>query len=209
MFNADDLVWIDFEVVAPKVDLKAAGAFRYVAELTTRAIVLAYAIGNAPAQTWHADGAILDWDNAPNELRAAFERNATFAAWNAGFDSAVWNYATLGFPFLAPERVIDPMIQAGVSNLPTDLERASRYLGGAGKQKDGKALIKLFSIEGANPRECPAEWKRFLAYARQDIEAMREVYRRTRPLPSEEWRQYWAFEHINRRGVAIDMPFVH
>jgi DNA polymerase len=37
---------------------------------------------------------------------------------------------------------------------------------------------------------------------------MRDVYRRTRPLPREEWHQYWAFEHINRRGVAIDVPFV-
>jgi DNA polymerase bacteriophage-type len=208
MFNADDIGWIDFEVFGGLLDLKAAGTFRYVAEASTRAIVLAYAIGNAPALTWHADGAILDWDRAPDELRAALERGATFAAWNASFDAAVWNYATLGFPFLAPERVIDPMVQAGVSNLPTDLENASRYLGGAGKQKDGKALIRLFCIEGASPREYPAEWKRFLAYARQDIEAMREVYRRTRPLPHEEWQQYWAFEYINRRGVALDMPYV-
>ena len=37
---------------------------------------------------------------------------------------------------------------------------------------------------------------------------MRDVYRRTRPLPREEWQQYWAFEHINRRGVVLDMPFV-
>jgi hypothetical protein len=37
---------------------------------------------------------------------------------------------------------------------------------------------------------------------------MRDVYRKTRPLPFAEWRQYWAFEHINRRGVALDMPFV-
>src|SRR5262249_41943099 len=165
-------------------------------------------IGNAPAQTWHADGAILDWNNAPDDLRAAFERGRTFGAWSASFDAAVWNYATLGFPFLAPERVIDPMVQASVSNLPTDLESASRYLGGAGKQKDGKALIRLFCIDGANPREYPAKWERFLAYARQDIEAMREVYRRTRPLPLEEWRQYFAFEHINRRGVTLDMPYV-
>src|SRR5262249_15494399 len=129
-------------------------------------------------------------------------------AWNASFDSAVWNYATLGFPFLVPERVIDPMIQAGVSNLPTDLDHASRYLGGAGKQKDGKALIRLFSVEGADPREYPAEWERFLTYARQDVEAMRDVYRRTRPLPLAEWQQYWAFEHINRRGVALDLPYV-
>jgi DNA polymerase bacteriophage-type len=208
MFSTGDLIWIDFEVYGGPLDLKAAGTFRYVAEVSTRAIVLAYAIGDAPALTWHANGAILDWDNAPDELRNAFERCAILAAWNASFDAAVWNYATLGFPFLTPERVIDPMIQAGVSNLPTDLESASRYLGGAGKQKDGKALIRLFCIEGANPHECPAEWKCFLAYARQDIDAMREVYRRTRPLPLEEWRQYWAFEHINRRGVSLDIPYV-
>src|SRR6516162_9182841 len=208
MFSSGDLIWIDFEVYGGPLDLKAAGTFRYVAAASTRAMVLAYAIGDAPALTWHADGAILDWDNAPDELRAAFERGATFAAWNAGFDAAVWNYATLGFPFLAPERVIDPMVQAGVSNLPTDLEHASRYFGGPGKQKDGKALIRMFCIEGASPREYPAEWQRFLAYARRDIEEMREVYRRTRPLPIEEWRQYWAFERINRRGVTLDMPYV-
>jgi len=208
MFKVDDIVWIDFEVFGGSLDLQDAGTFRYVAEASTRAIVLAYAIGKAPALTWHADGAILDWDNAPDKLRAAFERGAIFAAWNAGFDVAVWNYATLGFPLLASERIIDPMVQAGVSNLPTDLERASRYLGGEGKQKDGKALIKLFCIEGANPRKHPAEWERFLAYAHQDIEAMREAYGRTRPLPIEEWQQYWAFEHINQRGVTLDMPYV-
>src|SRR5215831_14915662 len=191
MFSTDDFIWIDLEVYGGPLDLQAAGTFRYVAEASTRAIVLAYASGDAPALTWHADGAILDWDSAPDDLRAAFERGAIFAAWNASFDAAVWNYGTLGFPLLAPERVIDPMVQAGVSNLPTDLENASRYLGGTGKQKDGKKLIKLFCIEGASPREYPAEWERFLAYARQDIKAMREVYRRTRPLPSEEWQQYW------------------
>ena len=173
---------------------------RYAA--TANAIVCAYAVGDAPAQTWHADGAILDWDHAPPDLRAAFDRGATFAAWNASFDAAIWNYATLGFPFLPPERVIDPMVQAGVANLPTDLESASRALGGAGKQKDGKKLIRLFCVEGAAPSEHPEEWQRFLAYARQDVEAMRDVYRRTRPLPLEEWQQYWAFEHINRRGVG-------
>jgi hypothetical protein len=208
MFKVDDIDWIDFEVYGGALDLKAAGTFRYVAELSTRAIVLAYAIGNAPAQTWHADGTILDWDQAPNDLRAAFERGAIVAAWNASFDSAVWNYATLGFPFLAPERVIDPMIQAGVSNLPTDLESASRALGGKGKQADGKKLIRLFSVEGADPAAHPAKWEQFLAYARRDIGTMRDTYRRTRSLPREEWRQYWAFERVNRRGVAVDMPFV-
>ena len=208
MFNAGKINWVDFEVFSAE-DLKAAGAFRYAADASTRAIVLAYAIGDGPARTWHADGDILDWNRAPDDLHAAFDRSAPFAMWNAGFDSAIWNYATLGFPFLAPERVIDVMIQAGVANLPTDLESASRALGGEGKQKDGKALIRMFCIEGAAPRERPEEWQRFLTYARQDITAMRDdVYRKTRPLPLTEWREYWAFEHINRRGVMLDMAFV-
>ncbi len=207
MFNINDLVWLDFES-ASALDLKARGTLAYASDVSTRAIILVYAIGSAAPLTWHIDGAMLDWDDAPNDLRAAFVRGATFGAWNASFDSAVWNYSTLGFPYLVPERVIDPMIQAGVSNLPTDLESASRALGGAGKQTDGKKPIKLFCIEGAALREHPEEWQRFLAYARQDIEAMRDVYRRTRPLPRDEWEQYWAFEHVNRRGVAADMPFV-
>ena len=194
--------------MASRLDLKAVGTLRYATDVSTRAIILAYAIGDGPALAWHADGAILDWDHAPDDLRAAFDRGATFAAWNASFDSSIWNYATLGFPFLPPERVIDVMIQAGVSNLPTDLESASRALGGEGKQKDGKKLIKLFCIEGAAPSEHPEEWQLFLRYARRDVGEMRDVYRRTRPLPLAEWRQYWAFEHINRRGVAVDMPFV-
>jgi hypothetical protein len=111
MFDADNLTLMDFEVYGGPLDLKAAGTFRYVAAASTRAIVLAYAIGNAPALSWHADGAILDWDNAPDDLRNAFEHGATLAAWNASFDAAVWNYATLGFPFLTPERVIDPMVR--------------------------------------------------------------------------------------------------
>jgi DNA polymerase len=207
MFNASDIVWIDSEV-ASRLDLKAVGALRYAADPSTRAIVLPYAIGNGPALAWHADGVILDWDNAPIDLRTAFADGGKLAMWNASFDAAVWNHSTIGFPFLPPERVIDVMIQAGVSNLPTNLEGASRALGGGGKQKDGKRLIRLFCIEGADPREHPEEWQLFLRYARRDVEEMRDAYRKTRPLPLEEWRQYWAFERINRRGVAIDLPFV-
>ena len=57
MFATSDLIWSDFEV-ASAVDLKAAGTLRYATDASTRAIVLAYAIGDAPALAWHADGAI-------------------------------------------------------------------------------------------------------------------------------------------------------
>jgi hypothetical protein len=162
MFSVDDLLWADFET-ASAVDLKAAGTVRYASDASTRAIALAYATGGATAHTWHADGAILDWDNAPDDLRDAVARGAIIAAWNASFDSAVWNYATLGFPFLAPERVIDPMIQAAVSNLPTDLQSASRYLNGAGKQADGKKLIKLSVPRARRPASIQRNGRAFSA----------------------------------------------
>ena len=186
MFIPDELIWLDFESLGRGSDLKLDGTYAYAS--TADAIVCAYAVGHGPAQSWHADGKILDWDHAPPDLRAAYDSGANFAAWNAPFDAAIWNFSTLGFPFLPPERTIDVMVQAGVSNLPTDLQSASRYLGGEGKQADGKKLIRLFCIEGADPREYPDAWQRFLSYARQDVEAMREVYRKTRPLPLVEWR---------------------
>src|SRR4029077_2443205 len=118
------LNFIDFEVLGRGLDLKAVGTYAYAS--AANAIVCAFAVGGAPAQSWHADGAILDWDHAPPDLRAAFNRGAPFAAWNASFDSAFWNDATLAFPFLTPDRIIDPMIEACGANLPTDLESASR-----------------------------------------------------------------------------------
>jgi DNA polymerase bacteriophage-type len=206
MLPAGQILWFDFESRSTS-DLKAGGAYRYAADPSTQAIVLAYAVGDGPAQVWHADGAILDWNSAPGDLRAAFHDGMMLAAFNAGFDAAIWNYATLNFPFLEAERVIDVMVQAGVSNLPVNLEHASRSLGDDGKQADGKELIELFCIEGAAPEQYPDEWQRFLDYALRDVEAMRAVYRKTRPLPQAEWAQYWAFERINRRGVCIDVPF--
>src|SRR5215471_744977 len=60
--------WFDFEA-ASLLDLEAAGALRYATHASTRTIVLAYAIGDGPARAWHADGAILDWGHAPDDLR--------------------------------------------------------------------------------------------------------------------------------------------
>ena len=47
MFDPRDLSWVDFEV-ASRLDLKAAGALRYATDVSTRAIILAYAIGDGP-----------------------------------------------------------------------------------------------------------------------------------------------------------------
>src|SRR5207344_2696504 len=59
------------------------------------------------------------------------------------------------------------------------------------------------------PASHPVEWRLFVdVYARGDIAAMRSVFHGTRQLPLREWREYWAMEAINSRGVGIDIGMV-
>src|SRR5690606_22378306 len=136
------------------------------------------------------------------------QREAWYAAWNAGFDKAAWNqmHRIADWPLLAPDQIIDIMAQATASNLPPSLEGASKSIGRGGKQDDGKKLIALFCTpNGGTPESHPEEWLRFRSYGRRDTNELREVFKATRPLPFEEWEDYWVSEEINETGVAIDI----
>jgi DNA polymerase len=216
-FAIDDIGWIDFETRSD-TDLKVAGATRYATEAD--AIVLAYAIGNGPVNTVKVtafDGPSR-WDDMPEEFKkhhhGVILGTHIWAAWNAGFDRAVWNYATADFPEMLPDDIIDVMAQATASGLPPDLAKASEAIGKAVKEGSGKDLIKLFctaaGLKGVRgtPQTHPEEWHAFDAYASGDIEAMRSVFRSTRQLTLAEWKEYWAMEVINDRGVCIDVRMV-
>jgi DNA polymerase len=217
--DIENICFVDFETRAlPGTsdndgNVKDAGTYRYAKN--SFAIISTWAIGNGPvfdlALSDFATGP-LKWSDTPPDLRAFYGRvandEAWFAAFNAGFDRNVWN-AIPSFPKLLPEHMIDIMAQAAASNLPPALEGVARALGLGGKQADGKALIKLFcSADGGTPQSHPDEWRRFKAYARQDTALLQEIFKRTRALPFSEWREYWASERINERGVAIDLHFV-
>ena len=216
-FAADDIGWLDFESRSD-TDI-GAGSYRYATE--ANAIVMVYAIGNGPvnAVTVTAFDGNINWYELPKEVLYFHARvvvgEAVWAAWNAGFDRAIWNYATPNFPEMKPEHIIDVMAQATASGLPPDLAQASATIGKAIKVGDGKDLIKLFCTPGGlrgvcgTPQSHPEEWLRFWdVYARGDVEAMRDVFRSTRQLTLAEWKEYWAMEAINDRGAAIDLPMV-
>jgi DNA polymerase bacteriophage-type len=217
-FAADTIGWIDFESRSD-TDIKRAGAVRYATEAD--AIVLAYAIGDAPPVTVSVtafDGP-LTWADMPDEVRMHHlnvqRGGGIWAAWNAGFDRAIWNYATVGFPELEPHHIIDVMAQGAASGLPPDLDLAAKFSGSTHKVASGSELIALFctakgykGVRGT-PQSHPDEWRSFCeVYARGDITAMREIFKRTRQLPLAEWREYWAMEAINARGAAIDLGMV-
>lgn len=196
-------------------NLKTAGTYRYAQN--SQVIISTWAIGSGVLFERSLDrgfeGDWLCWDEMPRELhefhKRAEQREAWYAAFNTGFDKAVWNAGTYDFPVLAPDMVIDIMAQATASNLPPNLEGCSRVVTGRGKQDDGKELIKQFTPEdGDTPQSHPADWKRFKSYAVRDTGEARDVWKATRPLSWEEWEDYWVSETINERGVALDLPFI-
>jgi DNA polymerase len=210
-FKIEDTAFLDFESRS-KVPI-THGTYRYACEAD--AIVLAYAIGKAPARAIGVGdfSEPLHWDDLPSDFLAHHARvmagDAIWCAWNSGFDKAVWNYSTYRFPELLPHHIIDAMAQATASGMPPDLAGAAEIAGeGLVKDKRGAALIKLFSLVDTDtpgdPVSCPDEWLEFLDYAKRDVDALRAVFLGTRQLSMREWQEYWAMETINERGISID-----
>jgi DNA polymerase bacteriophage-type len=204
-FAAENLVYFDFESRSP-VSIKL-GSYPYAIEAD--AIVLSYAIGLSPVRVVERGGAALSYGDLPNDLRVAFESGKVFCSWNVGFDRAIWNFALLDSPLMAPTQVIDARATALAHNLPDDLENASKRLGGPGKHKDGKRLIALFCGSNAiMAHEAPADWERFLTYAAQDTEELRRCFRlMLPPLTDYEWRAFQANEAVNDNGAGVDLDF--
>jgi len=213
-FDPNDICWFDFESKSGE-NLQKAGATRYACDPGAAAIILTYAIGRRPTELVVAPipGSPLTWDDLPFDFcqfyRDALAGKGVFAAFNAGFDRNIWNYALIGAPELAPNMVIDPSVQATAAGMPPDLAGACKAAGSTLKVENGKEWIKLFCEPGAvgTPQSHPAEWQLFCDYAIGDIEAMRSLFLRTRQLPLREWEEYWAMEAINDRGIGVDVEF--
>lgn len=118
------------------------------------------------------------------------------------------------------------MVKALLHGLPGGLDKLCSIVGvpeDQAKLKDGKALVRLFcqprpkntKIRRATRLTHPAEWARFVEYAKNDITAMREVWKR---LPSWNYgetgagaleRDLWHLDQeINDRGVLVDIALV-
>lgn len=216
--DINDYCFFDFETRAkPGVsvedgDVTTAGTYRYAA--SSYPVLLTHATGENPVlcEELIDFGQRMRWAAMPARLWDFYLRAQTgaawFVAWNAAFDRETWNNAFPEAP-LAVEMVIDAMAQAVASNLPPDLEGASTMLGQGGKQEDGKDLIRLFApADGGTPQSHPVEWARYQTYGARDTDKLRDVFNSTLPLTRQEWREYWAGERINQRGMAVDLKFV-
>lgn len=177
-------------------------------------MLFAWAIGDEPVSVWDLTAG----EPIPGRLQKAIADPDTLLYFhNSHFDRTVLRHA---IPRLAPDvtRWRDTMVQALAHGLPGALGALCEVLGvpqDKAKDKEGKALIQLFckprpknsKLRRATSKTHPEEWRRFVAYAGLDIEAMREVHKR---LPKWNYRgaelALWhRDQQINDRGVCMDV----
>lgn len=180
----------------------SVGTYAYAE--TAEVLLVQWAVDDGPVHVHEVLGGEL-----PEEL---VERLMTDTACihNSAFERAVLREA-YGL-VLDPRRVVDTMVLAYEHGLPGGLDVLSDYygLGDQAKDKAGKQLIRLFCApyrgKRIRPEDRPDDWPRFVDYARQDIVALRAVYR---ALPKRNWallKDAWVLDQrINDRGFAVDL----
>jgi DNA polymerase len=199
-----DLCFIDDETRS-FLNITETSAGRYARACTP--IVVTYAINDGPVQAWVVKSLTgqLHWEHRPADLKAF---KGKYVAFNSAFDRQTMRHGITGCDFEVAD-FYDAAVQGAASNLPRTLDGASKAVGHEGKIDEGKALIKMFcdAARTETPQSHPEEWARFIDYAKQDIEALRAVWKGTLPLPEWQWREFWAAEHINDRGLPVDLAF--
>ena len=205
-------LYLDFETYS-EVDIRAGThAYAEGAEI----LLWAYAIDDGEVHVWD----LTDGSEMPADLRDALANAPEVWAHNSSFDRTVLRHV---MPELCPpiERWRDTMVQAMAHSLPGSLGVLAEVMGlplDQQKDKDGKRLIHLFckprpknvKLRRATRETHPADWERFVSYARDDIVAMRGIQKRM-PMwnfQGDELALWHIDQRINDRGVAVDVDLV-
>jgi len=186
------------------------GTYRYAQD--AEVMVWAYAFDDGSVHVWD----LTDGSEMPDDLAEALDDpECTFVYHNSSFDRVVL-HLSMGI-YIPPSRIHDTMVIALSHSLPGALGTLCSVLGVPledAKSGAGKDLIRLFcKPQAANTKirrytseTHPKEWQEFLDYAKNDITAMRAIYRK---MPRWNYREsdmeLWRLDQrINDRGFAVD-----
>lgn len=213
---------LDLETFSEVPITNGTHAYAEAAEI----MLFAWAIDDAPVAVWDCTK-----DAMPLGLYRALQ-TATLIAHNSHFDRTVLKHALVKtqppahFEYPAellarisdPENWLDTMVKAFAHSLPGslgDLCEILKISTDKAKDKDGRRLVLKFCKpngkgERATSETHPADWAKFVEYARLDIEAMRAIDAK---LPNWNYQGaelgLWHLDQkINDRGVLIDMDLV-
>lgn len=187
--------------------------YKYVEHTDFEVMLLAYAYNDEPVQLVD-----LTKEQLPNGLRADLtDPQVIKSAFNANFERTCLA-AMLGEP-MPPEQWRCTMVACAMRGLPMSLAQAAEVLKlDEQKMEAGKALIRYFSIpcrptrvnggrERNLPHHEPERWELFGEYCKQDVATERAIAKKLelQPVLDSEWELWAIDQHINDRGVLIDL----
>lgn len=207
------LLSIDIETFS-SYDLPGCGVYRYAEAPDFTILLFAYSVDGGPVEVCDmARGEELP----PDVLSALTDEKVLKTAYNAAFErTCIARHTGLHLPARQWECT---MVKALYAGLPAGLDQAAAALGtGAQKMREGKALIRYFSMpckptkangmRGRNlPEHDPEKWEAFKEYCAADVRAENRLRQALEDvvIPEGERRLYVADQEINDRGVYADM----
>lgn len=201
---------IDIETYSSN-DLPSCGVYKYVEAQDFTILLFAYCVDGG--QVVCCDFAM--GETLPAEILAALRDPAVVkTAHNAAFERVcISKY--YGWPLMDPAQWRCTMVRAARLGLPLSLGQCGEVLNlEAGKMKEGKALIRYFSIPTKGKRHLPADaperWEVFKQYNIRDVEVEQQILQKVKRLePADFDRQLHIVDQlINDRGVLIDCQLV-
>ena len=197
------------------------GTYRYAQD--AEVMLFLYAIDEGPVECWD----VTTGEPMPGDLEyLLLDESVEIVFQNSMFDRSVFRLAANSHPAMRAageqlHRWRDSMVKALAHALPGALAKTGEIMGlpdDQQKSKDGRALINLFckprpvkqKLRRASRDSHPQEWDKFIVYGKNDVVAMREVWRK---LPSWNYTggelALWHLDQkINDRGFAVDLDLV-
>lgn len=213
-------LFIDIETYS-SVDIKEAGAYKYIESPDFEVLIVSYAINDGPVQIIDVLSQRLlglSYEEAlPLEFKALFNDPETrLIAHNAVFERLSFNKIGLKSNI---GQWYCTAVKAAYCGLPLSLDAVSKALDLTDKKLDtGKALIRYFScpckptkVNGGRtrnyPEHAPEKWDMYCEYNKYDVLAEREIYNKLEQykIPDFERLLYIVDQEINDRGIYVDM----
>ena len=212
----ESLLSMDIECFSD-VDLIKCGVYAYADSPAFEILLFAYSFDGGETQIID----LAQGEKLPAEVEdAIFDVSVTKTAYNANFERTCLSKHFARY--IPPEFWHCSAVQAAMLALPRSLEDVGRVLGlDEQKMKEGKDLIKYFCVPckptKANggrmrnlPCHAPEKWELFKTYCKRDVDVEKSIRRKLHnfPIPESEMELYRLDQHINDRGVLVDMGLV-
>ena len=210
---------IDIETYS-SYDLTECGVYKYVEADDFDILLFAYSVDGGTVQCVD----LACGEELPEDIKAALtDPGVIKTAYNAAFERICIGAWLKVDGRLDPAQWRCTMVKAARLGLPLSLAQCGEVLKLEDqKKKEGKALIRYFSVPNKQtrkgvttyirhtPADAPEKWEIFKQYNIRDVEVEQAILRKVRrvEVPQFDEDLYTADQHINDRGVMVDRVMV-